>query len=93
MRYVSSASLVLPVDSSRLATTVRLRPTSALISGSACDSAASASRAARTCRCAASASSCLPTLSVRSASSKLACASARREARSVSLPSRAPSLP
>ena len=45
-----------------------------------------------TARCTARASSLRPTLPVRSASSKLDCAGARREAMSVSLPSRAASL-
>ncbi len=52
LRYIASASLVFPVDPSKLAMAVRLRPTSALISEPACDSPAKASRAARTCRCA-----------------------------------------
>ena len=57
-----------------------------------CGWAASSLRAARTARCAASASSLRPTLSVRSASSKFAAASARREAKSVSLAQQGPQL-
>ena len=51
-RYVATASLVLSVDLSSPATAVRLRPTSAWISGAAFGSAASASRDASTRRCA-----------------------------------------
>ena len=71
----------------------RLLPTSTWIPDPDPGSAASASRAASTARCAAKAASLSPTLYVRLASSKLDSASARREATSVSLPSSAPSLP
>ena len=92
-RYVAIASPLFPVASISPATAIRLRPTSVVAAEPAPGSARSVSRAASTARCAFSASSWFPTLSVSWASSKFDAASARREATSVSLPSSAESLP
>ncbi len=91
-RQAVSASSFFPAISSTEPSAIRLRATSTFTSTSAPGSDASASRAARTDRCAASASSSRPTLAVSSASSKFEAASARRAANSVSFPSRPPSL-
>ena len=92
-RYIAIPSSRFPVKSSREATAVRLRPTSAFTPASAPAAFARSCRSASTAWCAARAASALPTCFVKSASSKFDCASARLEAKSDSLPSSELSLP
>ena len=91
-RYAASASSALPVNSSSRPMAVRLRPMSALARSPDPGSAARASRAASTLRCAGSASSGRPTRRVSAATSKFALVSASREAVSDSRPKERPQL-